>query len=55
MSALTARFRWAPSLSRLRPGSGITAIIVKELRGRMRGRRAFVILTIHVLLLATFA
>ena len=34
---------------------GITAIGVKELRGRMRGRRAFVILTIHLLLLAGFA
>jgi ABC-type transport system involved in multi-copper enzyme maturation permease subunit len=31
------------------------AIIVKELRGRMRGRRAFIILTIYVLLLAAFA
>ena len=35
--------------------SGITAIIVKELRGRMRGRRAFVVLTLHVLLLTVFA
>jgi len=35
--------------------SGITAIIVKELRGRMRGRRAFIIITVHVLLLAVFA
>jgi ABC-type transport system involved in multi-copper enzyme maturation permease subunit len=35
--------------------SGISAIIVKELRGRMRGRRAFVVVTIHVLLLALFA
>lgn len=35
--------------------SGISAIIVKELRGRMRGRRAFVVVTIHVLLLAVFA
>ena len=34
---------------------GITAIGVKELRGRMRGRRAFVILTIYLLLLAGFA
>lgn len=41
-----------PSL-RLPPG--ITAIIVKELRGRMRGRRAFIILTLYVLLLAAFA
>jgi ABC-2 type transport system permease protein len=36
------------------PG-GISAIIVKELRGRMRGRRAFIVVTIHVLLLALFA
>lgn len=35
--------------------SGISAIIVKELRGRMRGRRAFVIITLHVLLLSVFA
>jgi hypothetical protein len=34
---------------------GIVAIGVKELRGRMRGRRAFVILTIYLLLLAIFA
>jgi ABC-type transport system involved in multi-copper enzyme maturation permease subunit len=34
---------------------GITAIIVKELRSRMRGRRAFIILTLYVLLLAGFA
>src|SRR5215210_389375 len=35
--------------------SGISAIVVKELRGRMRGRRAFIVVTIHVLLLAVFA
>jgi ABC-2 type transport system permease protein len=61
MTAFAGRF---PSLRRLprpprlgavRPSSGITAIVVKELRGRMRGRRAFIILTIHVLLLAGFA
>lgn len=34
---------------------GIAAIGVKELRGRMRGRRAFAILTIYLLLLAGFA
>ena len=38
-----------------RPFAGITAIGVKELRGRMRGRRAFVILTIYLVLLAGFA
>jgi ABC-type transport system involved in multi-copper enzyme maturation permease subunit len=35
--------------------SGVTAIGVKELRGRMRGRRAFVIVTAYLLLLAGFA
>jgi ABC-type transport system involved in multi-copper enzyme maturation permease subunit len=34
---------------------GIVAIGVKELRGRMRGRRAFVIVTIYLTLLAVFA
>jgi ABC-type transport system involved in multi-copper enzyme maturation permease subunit len=36
-------------------GGGIVAIGVKELRGRMRGRRAFVILTLYLLLLASIA
>ena len=36
-------------------GTGIAAVGVKELRGRMRGRRAFVMLTIHLLLVAGFA
>jgi ABC-type transport system involved in multi-copper enzyme maturation permease subunit len=36
-------------------GSGMAAVGVKELRGRMRGRRAFVILTLHLLLVAGFA
>ena len=56
MSAIAARLslrgRRVPSF---RVTSGITAIIVKELRGRMRGRRAFIVLTLHVLLLALFA
>ena len=56
MSALAARLslrgRRMPSF---RITSGMTAIIVKELRGRMRGRRAFIVLTLHVLLLALFA
>jgi len=34
---------------------GIGAVGVKELRGRMRGRRAFMILTIYLLLLGGFA
>jgi len=36
-------------------GIGMAAVGVKELRGRMRGRRAFVILTIHLLVVAGFA
>jgi ABC-type transport system involved in multi-copper enzyme maturation permease subunit len=35
--------------------AGVVAIGVKELRGRMRGRRAFVIVTIYLALLAIFA
>src|SRR6476619_5799247 len=38
-----------------RAAGGIAAIGVKELRGRMRGRRAFAIVTIYLLLLAGFA
>ena len=34
---------------------GITAIGVKELRGRMRGKRAFVSVTVYVMLVAGFA
>jgi ABC-type transport system involved in multi-copper enzyme maturation permease subunit len=34
---------------------GISAILVKDLRGRMRGRRAFITLTIYLVLLAGFA
>jgi ABC-type transport system involved in multi-copper enzyme maturation permease subunit len=36
-------------------GAGIVAVGVKELRGRMRGRRAFLILTLYLLFLAGFA
>ncbi|MEI7744856.1 MAG: ABC transporter permease subunit [Chloroflexota bacterium] len=36
-------------------GTGMAAVTVKELRGRMRGKRAFVILTIYLLLVAGFA
>jgi ABC-type transport system involved in multi-copper enzyme maturation permease subunit len=52
------------SISRVRlptPGwlaqsvAGFTAVGVKELRGRMRGRRAFVILTAYLALMAVFA
>ena len=35
--------------------SGISAVSIKELRGRMRGRRAFGVLTIYLLLLGLFA
>ncbi len=35
--------------------AGVDAIMVKELRGRMRGRRAFVVLTFYLLVLAGFA
>ena len=38
-----------------RAAGGIAAIGVKELRGRMRGRRAFVIITIYLVLLGGFA
>jgi ABC-type transport system involved in multi-copper enzyme maturation permease subunit len=55
MSALVARLNGRIRPPQLKISSGITAIVVKELRGRMRGRRAFVILTLHVLLLAVFA
>src|SRR6478735_3320944 len=45
--------RQMPSIRRA--FGGISAIGAKELRGRMRGRRAFVILTIYLLLLGGFA
>jgi ABC-2 type transport system permease protein len=54
MTAIAGRLRLS-RLPRVRFSSGISAIIVKELRGRMRGRRAFIIITLHVLLLALFA
>ena len=38
-----------------RTAGGVSAIGVKELRGRMRGRRAFAIITIYLLLLGGFA
>jgi ABC-type transport system involved in multi-copper enzyme maturation permease subunit len=55
MSTIAQRLSLRGRVPALRLGSGISAIIVKELRGRMRGRRAFIIITIHVLLLAAFA
>src|SRR6476469_1776734 len=35
--------------------SGISAVGIKELRGRMRGRRAFVVVTIYLALLSLLA
>ena len=54
MSAISrsALLRRLPTVSR---PAGVSAIVAKELRGRMRGRRAFVVVTIHILLLAGFA
>jgi ABC-type transport system involved in multi-copper enzyme maturation permease subunit len=53
MSALLARPR---RLGPLRDVvNGVVAVGVKELRGRMRGRRAFVVLTLHLVLVAGFA
>jgi ABC-2 type transport system permease protein len=59
---VAVRSRTAPWRRRL-PGTGsqlggafagVTAVAVKELRGRMRGRRAFVILTVYLMLLGGF-
>ncbi len=48
-------FRRPRPLGALRSGfGGIAAVGVKELRGRMRGRREFVILTLYLLFLAGF-
>jgi ABC-type transport system involved in multi-copper enzyme maturation permease subunit len=43
------------SLGFARTVGGIAAIGVKETRGRMRGKRAFIVLTIYLVLLAGFA
>lgn len=50
----TAHTRRRPLAPLRDVGTGVAAVMTKELRGRMRGRRAFVILTIHLLLLAGF-
>jgi ABC-type transport system involved in multi-copper enzyme maturation permease subunit len=55
VTALTSRLALRGRRPSIALPSGISAIIVKELRGRMRGRRAFVIVTLYVLLLAVFA
>ena len=44
-----------PSSLLLRTAGGVGAVGVKELRGRMRGRRAFAILSGYLVLLAVFA
>jgi ABC-2 type transport system permease protein len=50
---LAARFpRWRKRTRPLAPG--IAAIVVKELRGRMRGRRTFAIVTLYLVLLSGF-
>jgi ABC-type transport system involved in multi-copper enzyme maturation permease subunit len=49
------RRRGAPFGGLVRTIGGIGAVGVKELRGRMRGRRAFVILSVYLVLLAGFA
>jgi ABC-type transport system involved in multi-copper enzyme maturation permease subunit len=55
-AAIVPARRWGSPLGGLsRTAGGIGAVGVKELRGRMRGRRAFIILTIYLLLLAGFA
>jgi ABC-type transport system involved in multi-copper enzyme maturation permease subunit len=52
MTAAGAALR-APRRSALREyGSSVTTIMVKELRSRMRGRRAFVVLTVYLGILA---
>ena len=56
MSNRARGVRWrGPVAGLIRTAGGIGAVGVKELRGRMRGRRAFVILTIYLLLLGGFA
>jgi ABC-type transport system involved in multi-copper enzyme maturation permease subunit len=51
----TGRGRPHPIRALRRLAGGLSAVGVKELRGRMRGRRAFVVLTLYLLLLAAFA
>ena len=50
MSASVGRLRTVRGIA-----GGVAAVSVKELRGRMRGRRAFVLLTIHLIAVAGFA
>jgi len=46
--------RRSPFRALRRTAGGVGAVGVKELRGRMRGRRAFVILSVYLVLLAAF-
>jgi ABC-type transport system involved in multi-copper enzyme maturation permease subunit len=63
-TARTASVAGPPRAPRSRPSpvravsgavNGITAVGVKELRGRVRGRRAFVVLTFYLVFLGLFA
>jgi ABC-type transport system involved in multi-copper enzyme maturation permease subunit len=54
VSAIRQRGRWLGwSIGNF--GAAVTAVGTKELRGRMRGRRAFVVVTVYLLLLSVFA
>ncbi len=53
--AATSNGRGRPARAVRAFTSGLGAVGSKELRGRMRGRRAFVVLTIYLLLLSGFA
>jgi ABC-type transport system involved in multi-copper enzyme maturation permease subunit len=55
VAAAPRRRRGVPFGGVGRTAGGIGAVGVKELRGRMRGRRAFVILSAYLVLLAGFA
>jgi ABC-type transport system involved in multi-copper enzyme maturation permease subunit len=55
VGAVTRRRRPSPFGAFGRTAGGVGAVGAKELRGRMRGRRAFVILSVYLVLLAGFA
>jgi ABC-type transport system involved in multi-copper enzyme maturation permease subunit len=58
MTAIAAGVRRRGGFAGRRVGrfwSAVSAVSIKELRGRMRGRRAFVVLTVYLLLLGLFA
>ena len=52
MTAIGAAMRPSRRSSLREFGAGVVTIMVKELRSRMRGRRAFVVLTVYLALLA---